>query len=103
MLAIADAHGLAEKADSLLLVSRPDRLTVEQAVETRERLTWLHTNVLGLVVCGHFRTDHAYGYVYAQESAARVLAHGVNENGASEPREVSEARSRRQGASRPPR
>ena len=85
MLAIADAHALAEKADSLLLVSRPDRLTVEQAVETRERLTWLHTNVLGLVVCGRFRTDHAYGYVYAQESA-RVLAHGANENGASEPR-----------------
>ncbi len=104
MLAIADAHALAEKADSLLLVSRPDRLTVEQAVETRERLAWLHTNVLGLVVCGRFRTDHAYGYVYAQESAAPVLAHGANENGAGEPRGVSEARPRRQqGASRPPR
>ena len=102
LLAIADAHGLAEKADSLLLVSRPDRLSVEQAVETRERLTWLHTNVLGLVVCGRFRTDHAYGYVYAQESA-RVLTHGPHENGASEPRDVSEARPRQQGASRQPR
>jgi capsular exopolysaccharide synthesis family protein len=103
MLAIADAHGLAEKADSLLLVSRPDRLTVEQALETRERLTWLHTNVLGLVVCGRFRTDHAYGYLYAQESGAPVLAHGAQENGASEPRRISETRPRRQGASRPPR
>ena len=102
MLAIADAHGLAEKADSLLLVSRPDRLTVEQAVETRERLTWLHTNVLGLVVCGRFRTDHAYGYVYAQESV-RVVAHGAQENGASEPRGVSQATPRRRGASRQPR
>ena len=102
MLAIADAHALAEKADSLLLVARPDRLTVEQAVETRERLTWLHTNVLGLVVCGRFRTDHAYGYVHAQESAG-VLVHGAHENGAGEPRGVSEARPRRQGASRQPR
>ena len=102
MLAIADAHGLAEKADSLLLVSRPDRLTVEQAVETRERLSWLHTNVLGLVVCGRFRTDHAYGYVYAQESA-RVVSHGAQENGASEPPGVSQATPGRRGASRPPR
>jgi hypothetical protein len=102
MLAIADAHALAEKADSLLLVSRPDRLTVEQAVETRERLTWLHTTVLGLVVCGRFRTDHAYGYVYAQKSA-QVLAHGANENGAGEHSGVREASPRRQGASRQPR
>jgi capsular exopolysaccharide synthesis family protein len=102
MLAIADAHALAEKADSLLLVSRPDRLTVEQAVETRERLTWLQTTVLGLVVCGRFRTDHAYGYVYAQKSA-QVLAHGAHENGAGEPPGVREASPRRQGASRQPR
>ena len=94
MLAIADAHGLAEKADSLLLVSRPDRLTVEQAVETRERLTWLHTNVLGLVVCGRFRTDHAYGYVYAQESVrGRSATNGAQENGAP----AGSARRRRGG------
>jgi capsular exopolysaccharide synthesis family protein len=97
LLAIADAHALAQHADTVLLAARPDRLTLDQAVEVREKLLWLHTNVVGLVVCGHFRADHSYGYIYAQSAAA--LARDARDNGA-EPRGISEVRPRRRGASR---
>ncbi len=98
LLAIADAHALAQRADSVLLAARPDRLSVEQAVEVREKLSWLQTNVLGLVVCGRFRTDHAYGYLYAQSGG---FARDAAENGSSGV--LNEPRPSRKGASRQPR
>ena len=66
MLGIADGHALVQRADSVLLVARPDRLTVDQVIDVRDRLERLHANTLGLVVLERFHKVHAYGYAYAR-------------------------------------
>ena len=76
LLGIADGHALARRADSVLLVARPDRLTVEQVIEVREKLTWLHATAVGLVTCERFRNEHTYGYVYARAEAEKESAKG---------------------------
>lgn len=68
LLGIADGHVLVQRGDSVLLSARPDRLTVEQVVELREKLERLHAHTLGLVVCGDMTDLDAYGYAYAQTS-----------------------------------
>jgi tyrosine-protein kinase len=70
LLGIADAHILVQRADSVVLVARPDRLTVDQVVELREKLERLHANILGLVVSGDVTGTEAYGYAYAQSLEA---------------------------------
>lgn len=68
LLGIADAHALVQRGDSLILVARPDRLTVEQVVELRDKLERLHANTLGLVVSCDVADVDSYGYTYAQSS-----------------------------------
>jgi capsular exopolysaccharide synthesis family protein len=97
LLGIADGHVLAQRADSVILAARPDRLAVEQVLEVREKLERLHANVLGLVVCGRSRNLSTYGYIYAQSSlnpVGRAADEGLlpEENGRGI---VTEAASRR--------
>jgi tyrosine-protein kinase len=105
LLGIADGYALVQRADSVILSARPDRLTVEQAVEVREKLEQLHANTLGLVVCGNFANADAYGYHYAQASLGRVGATSdetvlLDENGGLDG--VSGDAPRRTSASRRP-
>jgi capsular exopolysaccharide synthesis family protein len=108
LLGIADGYALVQRADSVILSARPDRLTVEQAVEVREKLEQLHANTLGLVVCGNFANADAYGYHYAQASLGRTGTKGdeaspmVDENGSSEGL-IGDSPARRTSASRRPR
>jgi len=62
LLGIADGHALAQRANGVIVVSRLDRLTVEDAVETRERLDRLGANPLGLFVVGVRRQASYYAY-----------------------------------------
>jgi succinoglycan biosynthesis transport protein ExoP len=106
LLGIADGHVLAQRADSVIVVARPDRLSVEQALEVREKLDRLQANTLGLVVCGRFRNVSAYGYVYAQ-SALTTIGAGADEGVLPEENGrgivTDSASRRRSGASRQPR
>jgi polysaccharide biosynthesis transport protein len=68
LLGIADGHVLVQRGDSVILVARPDRLTVEQVVELRDKLERLHADTLGLVVSGDVADMDGYGYAYAQSS-----------------------------------
>src|SRR5207249_8607742 len=74
LLGIADGHVLVQHGDSVILVARPDRLTVEQVVELREKLERLHANTLGLVVSGDVTDMDTYGYAYAQSSLDTTTA-----------------------------
>jgi capsular exopolysaccharide synthesis family protein len=110
LLGIADGHALAQRADSVLIAARPDRLTVDQALEMREKLERLQANTLGLVVSGRFSNTYSYGYLYAQSSLSAVSGQS-DENGQADEgmhdgrgRLVREpARPRRTSASRRPR
>jgi capsular exopolysaccharide synthesis family protein len=52
LLGIADSHLLARRIDAVLLVSRLDRLTVDNAYDLREVVGRLGAETLGLVVVG---------------------------------------------------
>ena len=97
LLGIADGHVLVQRGDSVLLVARPDRLTVEQVNELRDKLERLHADTLGLVVSGDAADMSAYGYAYAQSSFDTVAPK-------SEERAfIDVSTARRTGASRRPR
>jgi polysaccharide biosynthesis transport protein len=106
LLGIADGHVLVQRGDSVLLVARPDRLTVEQVVEVREKLERLHANTLGLVVCGDVSDMDTYGYAYAQSSLSAISAKGYDSDGLSGDvvgrRTLADPNDRRAGASRQP-
>jgi succinoglycan biosynthesis transport protein ExoP len=91
LLGIADGHALAQRADSVVIASRPDRLTVEQALEMREKLERLQANTLGLVVCGRFSSAYSYGYLYAQSSLGSLGGQG-EENGLPDEKSRPEGR-----------
>jgi succinoglycan biosynthesis transport protein ExoP len=74
LLGIADGHILVQRADSILLVAKPERLTVEQVVEVREKLERLNARTLGLVVSGDVTDTDTYGYAYAQSSLQSAAA-----------------------------
>jgi tyrosine-protein kinase len=52
LLGLVDSQVLAQRVDGVLLVCRPDRLTAESAIATRELLERLRVRALGLVVIG---------------------------------------------------
>jgi capsular exopolysaccharide synthesis family protein len=62
LLGIADAHVLAQRVDGIVVVSRLDRSTLEDAIEMNDLLDRLDARALGLVVVGVRRT---VGYAYA--------------------------------------
>lgn len=66
LLGIADAHAIAQRVDGMLLVSRLDRSTLEDVVETTDLLERLDVRPLGVVVVGVRRS---LSYAYAGGSA----------------------------------
>jgi capsular exopolysaccharide synthesis family protein len=52
LLGLVDSQVLAQRVDGVLLVCRPDRLTSESAIATRELLQRLRVSALGLVIIG---------------------------------------------------
>ncbi|HEV2903077.1 MAG TPA: Wzz/FepE/Etk N-terminal domain-containing protein [Gaiellaceae bacterium] len=74
LLGIADAHALAQRVDGILVVSRLDRSTLEDAIEMSDLLYRLDARALGLVVVGVRRSG---GYAYAGA--------GAGESGSSPP------------------
>jgi capsular exopolysaccharide synthesis family protein len=71
LLGIADAHGIAQRVDGMLLVSKLDRSTLEDAVETSDLLERLDVRPLGVVVVGVRRS---LSYAYAGGAARRAGA-----------------------------
>ena len=67
LLGVADAHALAQRADGILVVSRLDRSTLEDAIEMNDLLYRLDARPLGLVVVGVRRSS---GYAYAGASSS---------------------------------
>jgi non-specific protein-tyrosine kinase len=61
LLGLADAQALAQRVDEVLVVSRLDRLTVEDAVDLRDLLDRLDVTPLGHAVVGA-RRGVAYSY-----------------------------------------
>lgn len=69
LLGIADAHPIAQRADGILVVSRLDRSTLEDAIEMSDLLDRLDVRPLGLVVVGVRRSlSYAYAGGTAHES-----------------------------------
>ena len=60
LLGLVDSQVLAQRVDGVLLVCRPDRLTPETAVATRELLDRLDVEPLGLVIVGVRGLSHFY-------------------------------------------
>jgi polysaccharide biosynthesis transport protein len=52
LLGLVDSQVLAQRADGMLIVCRPDRMTPENAIALRELLERLDVNPLGLVIVG---------------------------------------------------
>jgi Mrp family chromosome partitioning ATPase len=52
LLGLVDSRVLAKRADGVLIVCRPDRLTSENAIDLRELLFRLDVHALGLVTVG---------------------------------------------------
>lgn len=67
LLGIADSHALAQRVDSVIVVSRTDRATMEDLTELRDTIERLEVHVLGVVVVGARRT---LTYAYAGASSA---------------------------------
>lgn len=65
LLGLADTQALAQRVDDILLVSRLDRLTTEDAIELRDLLDRLEVSPLGHVVIGTRRTV-SYSYATAE-------------------------------------
>jgi capsular exopolysaccharide synthesis family protein len=61
LLGLADAQALAQRVDEVLIVSRLDRMTVEDAVDLRDLLDRLDVTPMGHVVVGA-RRGVAYSY-----------------------------------------
>ena len=62
LLGIADSQVLARHADGVLMIARPDRLTLDQLIDARDLLERLEIVPLGLVVVGTKReTSYYYG------------------------------------------
>jgi capsular exopolysaccharide synthesis family protein len=65
LLGLADAQALAQRVDEVLIVSRLDRLTVEDAVDLRDLLDRLDVTPLGHAVIG-VRRGVAYSYAASE-------------------------------------
>jgi Mrp family chromosome partitioning ATPase len=57
LLGLVDSQVLAQRADGVLIVCRPDRMTPENAIALRELLDRLDVRPLGLVIVGS-RSSH---------------------------------------------
>jgi capsular exopolysaccharide synthesis family protein len=68
LLGIADSHALARTVDSVIVVSRLDRATLEDLTELRDMLERLEVHALGVVVVGARRS---IAYAYAGAASAR--------------------------------
>jgi non-specific protein-tyrosine kinase len=68
LLGIADSHALARTVDSVIVVSRLDRATLEDLAELRDMLERLEVHALGVVVVGARRS---IAYAYAGAASAR--------------------------------
>lgn len=62
LLGIADSHALAKRAGSVVIVSRLERVTLEDVIEMRDVFDRLAIDPLGLVVVG---APRASSYIYA--------------------------------------
>jgi capsular exopolysaccharide synthesis family protein len=60
LLGLMDSQVLAQRVDGVLLVCRPDQLTPETAVATRELLERLQVDALGLAIIGSRSSAHVY-------------------------------------------
>ena len=60
LLGLVDSQVLAQRADGVLVVCRPDRLTPENAIALRELFARLDVKVLGLVIVGARGFHSAY-------------------------------------------
>ncbi len=60
LLGLVDSQVLAQRVDGVLLVCRPDRLTPETTLATRELLDRLDVEPLGLVIVGARGLNHFY-------------------------------------------
>lgn len=72
LLGIADAQVMAQRVDSVLLVSRLDRISLDNVVEMRDLLDRLEVTPLGHVVVG-VRRSVSYYYATAAPEAAEHL------------------------------
>jgi len=68
LLGIADSHALARRVDSVIVVSRLDRATLEDLTELRDMIERLEVHALGVVVVGARRS---ITYAYAGAAAVR--------------------------------
>ena len=62
LLGIADSQSIASRVDDVLLVSRLDRLSVEDIIDLRDLLDRLDVSPLGHVVVGGRRVGSSYYY-----------------------------------------
>jgi capsular exopolysaccharide synthesis family protein len=60
LLGLVDSQVLAQRVDGVLLVCRPEHLTPETAVATRELLERLEVDALGLAIVGSRGSTHLY-------------------------------------------
>jgi capsular exopolysaccharide synthesis family protein len=72
LIGIADAQALATRVDDVLVVSRLDRLRVEDVIEVRDILDRLDVTPLGHVVVGVRRVSSSYYYTAAPEEFETV-------------------------------
>ncbi len=72
LLGLADAQALGQRVDEVLVVSRLDRLSVEDAVDLRDLLERLDLTPLGHVVVGARR---GVAYSYATSDLEHALGH----------------------------
>jgi len=62
LLGIADSQAIAQQADEVLIISRLDRLRVDDVIEVRDLLDRLDVTPLGHVVVGGRRASSSYYY-----------------------------------------
>lgn len=67
LLGIADSQSLVTRVDDVIVVSRLDRLRVEDMIEVRDVLDRLDVTPLGHVVVGGRKTSSSYYYTAAPE------------------------------------
>jgi capsular exopolysaccharide synthesis family protein len=72
LLGLADAQALAQRSDEVMIVSRLDRITVENAIDVRDLLDRLEVTPLGHVVLGVRRST---SYYYAKTTTAPEIEH----------------------------
>ena len=69
LIGISDSHSLARRADGVLIVSRLERITLDDVIELRDVLDRLDAHTLGLVVVGTRRIG-SYAYAGSDLSTA---------------------------------